>query len=152
MRKHNEGYTLVLVMVVVMVLYALTTVILTAAERNLEAHKHGVQYMQNKYLAQGEIEKVLGYLEAHIGESNVQLPDMEDYENLTCTPDVNKIRLIAIRYEEKDGEQYEVLRIDCTIQITNEDGDLATIIDGNILELGGYSFLSYKVSTDGGAE
>ena len=147
MRKHNEGYTLVLVMVVLAVLSVLATVILTAADRNLEAHKNGVVYMQNKYQAQGEIEKFLGYLEAHIGEENVQLPDMAGFQNMSCSSDSNEISLVAVSYKEVEGEQVEVLRIDCTIQITG-----GVVNEGIITDLTGYTYTSYEISTNGGAD
>ena len=136
MRKHNEGYTLVLVMVVLAVLSVLATVILTAAERNLDAHKHGVQYMQNKYQAQGEIEKFLGELESFNG--SLELTEVtEGSWQLTYDEEKELIFISSICNE---------VRIDCTILI---DGGIDNF--GTITGLTGYTYTSYKISTDGGA-
>lgn len=129
MRKHNEGYTLVLVMVVLAVLSVLATVILTAAERNLEAHKHGVQYMQNKYQAQGEIEKVVSTMEIEqIGLMEAKLIYDENLVTTAgVTPNENGLEITSV-----SGD----VQIDCNYEI----------VDGAIV------CTSYKVSTDGGAE
>ena len=92
MRKHNEGYALVLVLVVLIVLALLSTIILTGAQRNLDAQVTSVEYMKAKYQAQGEIEKIVGKLEAlEAGQvADVQFagedPAVEiDAENKTVT-------------------------------------------------------------------
>ena len=137
MRKHNEGYTLVLVMVVLTVLSVLATVILTAADRNLEVHKNGVAYMQAKYQAQGEIEKFLGELESFNG--SLELTEVSEGNwQLSYDKDEELIFITSI-----SGE----VQIDCTIQIAGKINDL-----GTITELEGYTYTSYKISTNGGAD
>lgn len=63
MRKHNEGYTLVLVLVVMVVLCLVSMSIMTFSLRNLQNQQASVERMEAKYQAQGEIEKIMGQLE-----------------------------------------------------------------------------------------
>ena len=135
MRKHNEGYALVLVLVVLIVLALLATTILTSAQRNLEVHKHGIQYMENKYQAQGEIEKFLGQLEKF--SEPVELTEVTEGDwLLSYNEDEGRIFITSIC----DGVQ-----IDCTIQIAG-----GVINEGFITSLEGYSYTTYEISTNGG--
>ena len=63
MKKHNEGYTLVLVLVVMLVLTTVATAILTFSVSNLKNQQGMVDRMEAKYAAQGEIEKIVGQLD-----------------------------------------------------------------------------------------
>ena len=142
MRKHNEGYTLVLVMVVLTVLSLLATVILTASQRNLDAHKNGIAYMQNKYLAQGEIEKILGELE--------KMAITDDPENVINASE--EYPIVSITKVDEDVQvgitsKSGTVVIDCTLLLV--DGVIGQ--SGELINLDGYSYLSYKISTDGGA-
>lgn len=64
MKKHNEGYTLPLVMVVMVILCLVAVSIMSVALRNLKAQQASVQRMQDQYVAAGMIEKVVAQLEA----------------------------------------------------------------------------------------
>lgn len=88
MKKHNEGYTLPLVMVVMVILCLVAVSIMSVALRNLKAQQASVQRMQDQYVAAGMIEKVVAQLES-IGESehgsllvfyNNSVPEVSDEE------------------------------------------------------------------------
>lgn len=64
MKKHNEGYTLPLVMVVMVILCLVAVSIMSVALRNLKAQQASVQRMQDQYVAAGMIEKVVAQLES----------------------------------------------------------------------------------------
>lgn len=64
MKKHNEGYTLPLVMVVMVILCLAAVSIMSVALRNLKAQQASVQRMQDQYVAAGMIEKVVAQLES----------------------------------------------------------------------------------------
>lgn len=63
MRKHNEGYTLVLVLVVILVLTVCATAVLSFSAQNLKTQQRMVERMQDKYAAEGAIEAVMAQLD-----------------------------------------------------------------------------------------
>lgn len=63
MKKHNEGYSLVLVLVVLTLMSLVAAFILSFSLRNLQSQTAAVERMEQKYAAAGEIEKVVAQLE-----------------------------------------------------------------------------------------
>ena len=63
-QRNEEGYVLVYVMVVVFVLCAIATALITQTIHTMAAQKNMVDRMQDKYVAMGEIERVVAELEA----------------------------------------------------------------------------------------
>ena len=57
MKKHDEGYALVLVLVVMIVISLVAATVLTFSLRNLQNQQKSIQRMEDKYEAQGKIEK-----------------------------------------------------------------------------------------------
>ena len=146
MRKHNEGYALVLVLVVLIVLGLLSAVILTGAQRNLEVHRSGVETMQNKYQAMGEIEKIIGALETFSQEVDpIQLANANNGD----------VTLNYSRDKEDMGRNKTIyltsicgnVQIDCTVILI--DGVIDQ--DERIIAMSGYTCTSYEISTIGGA-
>lgn len=64
MKKHNEGYVLVLVMVIILVLTICATAVLSFSLNNLKTQQRMVERMQDKYAAAGAIEAVKAQLDA----------------------------------------------------------------------------------------
>lgn len=62
MKKHNEGYALPFVLVVMIVMCLVTTGLLDGSLRNLKSQKAMISRMQDQYAAQGAIEQVIGQL------------------------------------------------------------------------------------------
>lgn len=58
LRKDTGGYALLYVMVIVFVLCAISMTICTVALRNLQSQEASVKRMEEKYTAEGEIEKL----------------------------------------------------------------------------------------------
>ena len=140
MRKHNEGYALVLVLVVLIVLGLLSTVILTGAQRNLEVHRSGVETMQDKYQAMGEIEKIIGALDAHIGDRLEILKADRETWKLAYDHEKSEIQIMS-----SCGN----VRIDCILLIKGSvDIDTESVYISPLL---GYTITSYEISTIGGA-
>ena len=71
MRKHDEGYALPFVLVVMTVLIIIALGVMGYAQRNLEAQKNSIVRMQEKYAAAGPIEQIIA---AGQGESAVDFP------------------------------------------------------------------------------
>ena len=59
MKKHDEGYVLAYVTVVLLIFCLVATVILTGALRNLQTQQNTNEQMKHQYVAQGKIEMVL---------------------------------------------------------------------------------------------
>ena len=68
MKKHDEGYALVLVLVVVLVLNIAAVGLMTLTLNNLKTQRNLVDRMVDKYDAQGEIEKAVANLDAKLKE------------------------------------------------------------------------------------
>lgn len=66
MNKHDEGYVLVYVTVVLLIFCLVATVILTGALRSLNAQQNAIAQMQEQYVATGEIEKYIASFESQI--------------------------------------------------------------------------------------
>ena len=62
MKKHDEGYVLAFVLVVVAVLVLISTAVSTIATRNIKTQQDAVARMQAKYEAEGIVEVVLAQL------------------------------------------------------------------------------------------
>jgi type II secretory pathway pseudopilin PulG len=58
MKKHDEGYVLIYVTVVLILFSLIGSMILTSAMKNLNAQQAAITQMQDKYVAQGMIELV----------------------------------------------------------------------------------------------
>ena len=63
MKKHDEGYALVFVLVVMAVLGIVATTLMTGAMKNLQAQNTSLFQMQDKYEAAGKIEKFVAKIE-----------------------------------------------------------------------------------------
>jgi len=63
MKKHDEGYALPFVLVVMTVLIIIALGVMGYAQRNLEAQKDSIVRMQEKYAAAGPIEQILAAAE-----------------------------------------------------------------------------------------
>ena len=152
MRKHNEGYALVLVLVVLIVLALLSTIILTGSQRNLDAQVTSVEYMKAKYQAQGEIEKIIASLESLTKAEESQSIELKSKVdgNLSVEVHVNgqSVDIISCCVFKEPKTQKEMkAQIDCTYQlmctgITGDEENGYTVIDFN-----GISCASYEIST-----
>ena len=62
MKKHDEGYVLPLVMVVLVILSAFALSVLSPAVNNLKAQQVSIARMEDRYLAKGNAEEKIGEL------------------------------------------------------------------------------------------
>lgn len=105
MKKHNEGYSLVLVLVVLTVLSLVASFILSFSLRNLQSQTASVERMEQKYAAAGEIERIVAQLEAIKGETE---PKELSLSNVTLSEE----NTLAIEV------QHEAVLIKCTLKLT----------------------------------
>lgn len=95
MKKHDEGYVLVYVTVVLLIFCLVATVILTGALRSLNAQQNAIAQMKDQYVAEGEIEKVLASLDNFIKSDGVQTVDCGDAVDATWDNDQKVLTLKA---------------------------------------------------------
>ena len=70
-KKHDEGYALVFVLVVMTVLSALAIALMSGALRNLQAQNAAIERMEDKYVAEGMIEAAVSELLHGMPSKNV---------------------------------------------------------------------------------
>ena len=152
MKKHNEGYTLVLVLVVLTVLCLLSSALLTMAVKNLQAQKAIQRQLQDKYTAQGEIEKIVGQLNLLIeGQAaSAELAKESEGCTITCTGgQVGQKTVLSVAVQSGS------VRIECELNLAeavfaeDETGTKYTFTG-----LTGLEYTSYEIKTasTGGGE
>lgn len=79
MKKHDEGYILAYVTVVLLVFCLVATAILTGALKNLQHQQDAIAQMKDEYVAEGLIERVVIDVRAHLNEAGEFEIREEDY-------------------------------------------------------------------------
>ena len=122
MKKHNEGYTLPLVMVVLLVLAIVAVTIMTTSLKNMQRQQGFIDTMKDQYAAQGEIEKIVAQLE-NLSEEAVDIP----MDNPTLSP--NNGTGMAVLSGTTSAEYAEGGNVLCTVAISAV-GIEESVIDG----------------------
>ena len=68
MRKYDEGYALPFAVVVMLVLGIVVASILPFSLQNFKNQQASIERMQDKYEAQGEVEKAIALIETQVGD------------------------------------------------------------------------------------
>lgn len=85
MKKHNEGYVLPFVLVVLVVVCLVAVSLLSASLTNLNRQQASIDRMEAKYEAQGELEKTIANLKECIsGDHSVDLSGTKKFDELTA--------------------------------------------------------------------
>ena len=145
MRRHNEGYALVLVLVVLIVLSLLSTFLMSASLRNLESQQSSLTQMQDRYTAQGEIEKIVGQLKTE-DTLKIENPDSVSLEIKSVSVEVegqskNENHLYMI-------VEHGCVQIDCVLNLG--DGTITAQADEQpylISNVSQVQCLSYEISS-----
>lgn len=72
MKKHSEGYVLVYVLIVVVILSLLALGVCSIALRNLQSQQASVEQMQERYEAEGSMERFVAKLQAFREEDTAE--------------------------------------------------------------------------------
>lgn len=72
MKKHSEGYVLVYVLIVVVILSLLALGVCSIALRNLQSQQASVEQMQERYEAEGSMERFVAKLQAFREEDTTE--------------------------------------------------------------------------------
>ena len=133
MKKHDEGYALVLVLIVLTVLGLLASLMLSFSLQHVQTQQKYIDRMQDQYAAAGEIEAIIGQMQStgtcSIPEEFVIEPLIPGELHLTVPGDY--------------------VRIDCKLQIT---GVVSGPTDGKYTVSGvtEVQYISYEISNTGG--
>lgn len=152
MKKHNEGYALVLVLVVMVVLGLLSSIILTGSLRNVQSQQTAVTRMKDKYTAEAEIEKIVAALRAvsngtvnntiplPIEDVTITLPE-EQKNQIEITAKSGSVQIDVVLLLEGEGAKITLF--------TTEQGDEYSVSNAT-----GVRYISYEISTvtQGGSE
>lgn len=103
MKKHDEGYILAYVTVVLMIFCLVATVILTGALRNFQIQQNSIAQMKDQYAAEGMIEQVVAQLDAKGS------PTISGYEEL-AEDNQTIIKKMSVSVENIEGKSVLLLR------------------------------------------
>lgn len=165
MRKHNEGYALVLVLVVLLVLCILSSFMLTFSLRNLKQQEASANRLQAQYDAAGKIEIEMGRLQDFIkripqGTTVTAVAEPENSKVTFTTQDAVPVSLEVQGAAKLEGGKLnlilvsasETVQIDCVLQF-------AAVVSGDashysLTNLTGVEYVSYEISAleGGGTE
>ena len=117
MKKHNEGYVLIYVTVVLILFSLIGSMILTSAMKNLNAQQAAITQMQDKYAAQGMIERVVSMRDTYI---------FEEGQNVYRKVNDNKVEDVAVKCEKRTSENvvtlsatYGTITITCNVNLND---------------------------------
>lgn len=139
MKKHNEGYSLVLVLVVLTVLSLVASFILSFSLRNLQSQTASVERMEQKYAAAGEIEKIVAQLEAFDGTDEIELPVYYTDDGIERTLGVTDNKLVIEVYSGNVGIKCELELVDGAPTLSADE--LKILIDSKPTEV---KYISYE--------
>ena len=106
MKKHNEGYVLAYVTVILLLFCLIATMILTGAMKNMNNQQSAIQQMKDRYAAEGMIQQAIA-------------KDIDDFEETVPDMDGNVIQSLIVK--TIDGKknvtaQYGSVIITCVIK------------------------------------
>lgn len=160
MKKHNEGYTLVLVLVVLVILCLMASYLLTFSVRNLHTQKAAALREQHHYAAAGEIETVVGSLQLFAenvpeGVAVMVTADPESGAVLLETQEETPAVIAVVGTVKLEGDRLHLMltssagttRIDCKLQM--EAAATKDLTKENFYQLAGLTgveYVSYDIS------
>ncbi len=153
MKKHDEGYALVLVLVVITVLCLVAMAMMAASLKNLNNQADSVKRMQEKYAAAGMIEQMIANIENSIrlvdGKSALEQADMENLfpteDDRTLLRENEVIKSLRVKMTAKVNQT----EIKCELEITGTftiENQKYTVTEPK------FQYLSYTVTQGGGAD
>ena len=153
MKKHNEGYVLAYVMVIIAVLMLVSASVMGVALKNLQRQKAEVETMQAKYAAEGAIERAIVELKAIKTQSPIHFIELDGVEIGVVDGTVNgntcNLRLIAAGKPADETLGNKVV-VTCELKLQN-GSTIETTLDGNrvyVLDnVQNVEYVSYTIST-----
>lgn len=149
MKKHDEGYVLAFVLVVMIVLCLVALSIMSISLRNLQNQQASIQRMEDKYAAQGAIEKVVAELSELTFEANETIENTLESNLCTLAKDESGNTLITLAKDES-GKSFTT---QCTFVATHGTSQitcglkLSGKIESDTATVNEVTYLSYEIST-----
>lgn len=136
MKKHNEGYALPFVLVVMTVLCLVAVSVMSFSLRSLQSQQASIDRMKDQYLAEGEIEKVVAKLKKVSEETEL---DSICGTSVTCESVSETYSTITLTASSG------TVKITCTLKLSG-----AVITDGKtVSNVTSVEYVSYEI---GGVE
>jgi hypothetical protein len=107
MKKHDEGYVLAYVTVVLLLFCLIATMILTGAMKNLTIQQDTVQHMKDRYAAEGMIQQVIAQIQIGVTPAEEHIEYADD-----------GITIISMITAQKVRDGWELVSSSGTVQIT----------------------------------
>ena len=107
MKKHNEGYALPFVLVVLVVMSLIAVGIMDFSLRNLESQQKTIQRIEAKYEAAGKIEKIVAAMQTNLDDSAPEFvfPGSNDLSDGFSFRIENGVLRIAVSHVQEEQEQ-----------------------------------------------
>lgn len=143
MKKYDEGYALVFVLVVMIVMSLVSASVLTFSLRNMQSQQASIERMEDKYTAQGEVEKLIDSLihgtEVWSGEG--VMPVLEDDK---------RTLLVTLT------KTHNTATVTCVVKIKSEDSDFEVITENDVTYYKAtgvtWEYASYEVTYSTGGD
>ena len=137
MKKHDEGYVLAFVMVVITVLCLVAVSLLPISLRNLQAQTDSIRRMQDKYEAQGVVETVVAKMgsPAVVSQQTDLRTSLEaDFAAYLAEVDLNgKVNILDEDYTEvKDEEGKTITGFSVKVKIISESANGSTEVKATL--------------------
>lgn len=146
MKKHDEGYVLAFVLVVMVVLCLVALSIMSISLRNLQNQQASIQRMEDKYAAQGAIEKVVAQLEN--ATASIALDTLCQEAGVTCVKLDEATDKLSLSIQLT--RIADTVKITCVVKLTS-DSEISTTQEGDTtvynLTNAKLSYTSYEIST-----
>lgn len=154
MKKHDEGYVLAFVMVVIVVLCLVAVSLMSISLRNLEAQNASIQRMEDKYVAMGKIEQVVAILNATDGTATGKTD-----ADVAITSILPSELGATVQVTKKNGAAGEYTGFTATVAVVTQSNNLQIscllewngVLDNSggtyIVTTTGCKYTSYQIST-----
>lgn len=100
-KKHDEGYTLVLVLIVMLIMSMVAVSVLSISASNIRKQGESVRQMQDKYKAAGAIEEAVALISAELEENSSEF-GKEYLEKLLDTQKITFSEPVLVSEGEKE--------------------------------------------------
>ena len=138
MKKHDEGYALILVLIVLTVLGLMASFMLSFSLQNVQTQRKYIDRMQDQYTAAGEIEAIIGQMQSAGG-----------YEVATDDVVIETAGSGAKNAQTTLSASHGSIRIQCEILVADatvtEEDTQYTICNAKSVQ-----YISYEISNTGG--
>lgn len=157
MKKHNDGYALVLVLVVMVVLCLVALALMSNSLRNLQSQQKSIERMEDKYAAEGAVEIVV----AELNGLDCKVEELEGLLHGICSKasngdiDVSASGCNAPEVDEGNFTYKFTLSVQSNLVLVTCDLELAGTVDASEKIVSPHtSYVSFDISnatsTEGG--